>query len=123
MLGVCRLEEELEEKETRGKKAQRVRAGDDKPKCHTHPLCPSPYLSVSVATTPLPALRASAQSMPLIHSQENPEISMTMKSLLLLLHLSPFLPCLSCLNPKSPSLLPLTPSWASVFTHTGGTLP
>lgn len=66
MLGVCRLEEEIEEKETRGEKAQRVRAGDDKPKCHTHPLCPSPYLSVSAATTPLPALRAPAQSMPLI---------------------------------------------------------
>ena len=122
MLCVCRLERESEEKRPEGKRTKSYDWGRQTKMPHSPHLPQRLHLcfcSNNTFTTP----EGSCPTNPPYSLSGGPCLFNDNESLRLLPHLSPFLPCLSSLNPRSPSLLPATPFWASVFTHTGETLP
>lgn len=105
-----------------GKRQEKLRLGMIRQNATLTSPTPTLHLCVRSAHT-FSTPEGSWPANPLIHSQEDPVSSMTMKPLRLRRHLSPSLPRLSPLSPRSPPLLLATPFWASVSTHTGGSLP
>lgn len=117
-MGVCKRRKSQRKKRPEEKRHKNLWLGMTNQNATFTPFVPSPPSPVSAAKIPLPPLRAPAPTNPPYPLPGGPISSTMIKSFHLLPYLSPSFPCLSSLNPRSPSRLLVAPSLGiSVHSH------